>query len=160
MEFTENLHNQTLLYIPRPTIHLTKLAACIFYINRLLSAPITDQARQQEWNTIYTIAKNNGFPLQLTHNLKNKITRTQHTTNNLAQKTKKKWIKCTYHSPLIHKVTNLFKNTNLHIALRTNNTILKYLCHQSSNNKLIVSGIHRLQAKHAKNPMLVKLAEL
>ena len=94
------------------TIHFTcnhplqqKLPAYIFYINRLLSTPITDQARQQEWNTICTIAKNNGFPLQLIHNLKNKITRTQHTTNTPAQTAKKKWMAFTYHSPLIHKIT-------------------------------------------------------
>ena len=75
------------------TIHFTsnhplqhKLAAYIFYINRLLSTPITEQARQQEWNTICTVAINSGFPLQLIHDLKNKIIRTQHTTNTNKQK--------------------------------------------------------------------------
>jgi hypothetical protein len=38
-----------------------KLAAYKLYINRMLSTPITDQARQQEWDTICTIAKNSGF---------------------------------------------------------------------------------------------------
>ena len=64
------------------TIHFTsnhplqhKLAAYNFYIHRLLSIPITEQAKQQEWNTIFIIAKNNGFPLELIYNLKNKITK-------------------------------------------------------------------------------------
>ena len=97
------------------TIHFTsnhplqqKLAMCIFYIN-IVNYTITEQAKQQEWNTICTVAKNNGFPLQLIHNLKSKITRTQHTANTPTQKTKKNWITFTYHSPLICKVTNLFK---------------------------------------------------
>ena len=98
---------------------------------------------------ICTIAVNIGFPLQLIH-LKNKIIRTQHTTNIPIQTKKKKWITFTYHSPLIHKVANLFKNTNLHIAFRTNNTIFSHLYHQSPHNKLNTSGIYRLQCKTCK----------
>jgi hypothetical protein len=33
----------------------------------------TKQERQQEWNSIYTMARNNGFPLQIIRNLKNKL---------------------------------------------------------------------------------------
>jgi hypothetical protein len=76
------------------TIHFTanhpllhKLAAYRFYINRMLSTPITDQARQHEWNTICTIAKNNGFPLHIIYNLNNKIKHRQYshkyTTENM-----------------------------------------------------------------------------
>ena len=50
------------------TLHFTsnllledKLAAYKFYINRMLLTPITEQARQQEWKTTCTIARNNGF---------------------------------------------------------------------------------------------------
>ena len=39
------------------------------------------------------------------------------------QKKQKKWITFTYHSPLIRKVTNLFRNTEIHIAFKTTNTI-------------------------------------
>ena len=39
----------------------------------MLPTPITEQARQQEWKTICTIARNNGFRLQIIHNLKNKL---------------------------------------------------------------------------------------
>jgi len=62
------------------TIHLTsnhplehKLAAYIFYINRMITLPIMEQTKQQEWNIILTVAKYNGFPLQIIHKLKNKI---------------------------------------------------------------------------------------
>jgi len=62
------------------TMHFTsnhpfeqKLTAFIFYINSMITLPITEQAKQQEWNTILTIAKNNGFPLHIIHNLRNKL---------------------------------------------------------------------------------------
>ena len=78
--------------------------------------------------------------------------RTRHTTNTAIQTKEKKWITFTYHNPLIlvHKVTNLFKNTNLHTAFRANNTIFSHLYHQSSHNKLNASGIYRLQCTTCK----------
>jgi hypothetical protein len=78
------------------TIHFTsnhpleqKLAAFIFYINRMITQSITEQAKQQEWNTILTIAKNNGFPLHI-HNRRNKlIAKTQQTLFTQTQQKKK-----------------------------------------------------------------------
>ena len=83
----------------------------------MLSTPLTEQARQQEWDTVCTIATNNGFPLQIIHSLKNKIIRTEKTKKKktLTQTQRKKWITFTSHSPFIHKVTNLFKRTDLNI---------------------------------------------
>jgi hypothetical protein len=62
----------------------------------------TEQARQQEWNSIRTMARNNDFPLQIIRNLKNKLIRkTQKTENTLTLTQRKKWITLTYLSPLI-----------------------------------------------------------
>jgi hypothetical protein len=36
----------------------------------MITLPITEQAKQQEWNTIVTVAKNNGFPLLIIRKLK------------------------------------------------------------------------------------------
>jgi hypothetical protein len=70
-----------------------------------------------------TIAKNNGFPSHFIHNLRNKlITKTQHTFTTQTQQKKGSH---PYHSPLVHKVTNLFKHTNLNLAFRTAYTIYK-----------------------------------
>jgi len=57
----------------------------------------------------------------------------------------KKWVTFTYYSPLIRKVTNLFKRTNLNIAFRTTNTIHVHqqLSHKPSNINL--SGIYELK---------------
>ena len=119
---------------PPVTIHLithcnTKLAPYTFYINRLLSIPTMEQEKQHEWNTIYTMAKNNGFPLRLIYILKHKINKAQLTSHKPTSATQKKWITFTYHRSHIYKVTNLFGNTNLQIAFRTNNTILHHLRH-------------------------------
>jgi hypothetical protein len=109
------------------TIHFTsnhplerKLATYNFYINRMLSMPITIQARQQEWDTICTIARKNGFPLRIIHNLR--ITKIRKTDNNSTNTPKKIWVTFTYNSPLVHKVTHLFKHTNINIAFRKSNT--------------------------------------
>jgi len=94
----------------------------------MITPPITEKAKQQEWNTILTIAENNGFPLHIIHNLKELIIKTQQTKTTQTHK-KKKWATFIYHSPLIQKVTNLFRHTNFIIAFRATNTIYK----QASN---------------------------
>jgi hypothetical protein len=69
--------------------------------------------------TILTTANNNGFPAQIKHNLKKKLeTKTQQQQHN------KKWVTFTYHSASIRKITNLFKATNLRIAMKITNTVL------------------------------------
>lgn len=47
----------------------------------------------------------------------------------------KKWITFTYtyHSPLIRKITNLFKHTNLSISFRATNTIYQQLTDKPTN---------------------------
>jgi hypothetical protein len=41
-----------------------------------LFTPITEQAKQQEWETICTTARSNGFPLQIIDSSRNKTLRT------------------------------------------------------------------------------------
>lgn len=53
----------------------------------------------------------------------------------------------TYYSPLIHKVTNLFKNTDLNIAFRRGNTMYNQLYDRISLSKINSSGIRKLQCK-------------
>ena len=68
--YRKHTQSDTTIYFTSNHPLQQKLAAYNFYINRLLSTPITDQAKQQEWNTICTIAKNNSLPLQLINNFK------------------------------------------------------------------------------------------
>ena len=106
------------------TIHFTsnhpyehKLAAFNHYINRMLTLPITKQSQQQEWKAILTIARNNGFPTHIIHNLKKKLEAKKQNQQQQEPLTPtvqhhKKWVAFTYHSPLIRKVTKLFNIFN------------------------------------------------
>jgi len=75
------------------------------------------------------MARNNGFPEQINHELKKKFTtnKIKVTQTNPPQKQSNKWITFTFHGPLVHKVTNLFRKTGLKIAFRPTNTIFQQL---------------------------------
>jgi len=60
-----------------------------------------------------------------------------------------KWVPFTYHSLLTRKVTNLFKQTNLNIALRTTNTTHQQLTEKPTNED--PSGINKLKCKTCNN---------
>jgi len=101
-----------------------KITAFIYYINRMLTLPITEKAEKEEWKTIVSTATNNGYPKQTIYKLRDKIKhkKQQEQKQNLTTE-HKKWTTFTYFSPLIRKVTNLFKDTKLNIAFKTTNTI-------------------------------------
>jgi hypothetical protein len=87
--------------------------------------PLTAEKKQKEWKIIQHIATKNNFPQNLLQKLKQQILHKDH-----PQKTNdshKIWTTFTYYSPQIHKVTNLFKNTNIRIAFRSTNTIKRLL---------------------------------
>jgi hypothetical protein len=93
----------------------------LYYINRLTTLPITEKSKQKEWETILTIAKNNGYPPALIHRLKTKLTNKkralkQNCTQQQQQETatlRNKWVMFTYFSPLVRKISNLFRQTDL-----------------------------------------------
>jgi hypothetical protein len=127
---------------PTQTIHFMsthplrqKLASYHFYINSMLSLPITNHANLHEWNVMCNIARNIGFPSQLIHNLCRKLAnkRTTQTVNSRAKTGT--WVTFTFHNPPLHKVTNLFKNTNVNIAFRSTNTTRIYVHLQHHPNR-------------------------
>jgi hypothetical protein len=67
-----------------------------------------------------------GFPLHNIHNLKKKLTAKKQKRKLLTTTTQetKKYVTFSYHSPLTRKTTNLFKYTNLNVALRATNNSL------------------------------------
>ena len=113
--------------------------------------PITKHAVEQEWDRIITMVQNNGFPVHLMHNLRNKprakkdcTTLTQTKENN-----NRKWSTFTYHSPSIYKVTNLFIRTNLKIAFRPTNTTYQQLTQKPRDHN--PSGIYQLKCSTCNN---------
>ena len=141
-------------------IHLTsnhpfehKISAFLYYINRLTTLPITEKSKQKEWGTILTIAKNNGYLPALIHQLKTKLTNRkialkQNCTQQQQQGTRtlrNKWVTFTYFSPLVRKISNLFRQTDLKIAFRTTNTIQQQLNAKQTHDDQ--SGIYELKCK-------------
>jgi len=140
--------NITIQYTPNhPWNH--KRAAFTHYINRALTLPLTEQAKTQEWQNICNIAQQNGFPKKSnTEHKRERNSKTkQKTKKENKEQTKhtsnKKWVTFTYHSPLIRKVINLFKNTEISIAFRASNTIYQQLVQKIGNKN--PSGIYEIK---------------
>jgi len=89
------------------------------------------------------------FPINIIHDIKKKEIAKQKnkqvTTEKkqIKHKQNKKWIIFTYHSPLVRKVNNLFKNTDINIAFKANNTIYQQLAPKADNRN--PSGIYEIK---------------
>jgi hypothetical protein len=122
-----------------PTEH--KHAAIRYTINRLNKYPISPSNKHKETQLINTILRNNGYPPHTyTHKqVTNKIT-------NTVQQQKQKWATFTYTGNHTRAITKLFKNNNIRIAYRTNNTIRNYLQNKDHNSdKYSQGGIYELK---------------
>jgi len=128
-----------------------KLAAYRYHINRKLTLPLTKERRTHEWKTIQNIARNNNFPNKLITNLKQQIQpNTTHQKSDRKENINNtKWATFTYYSPKVRKVTNIFKQTDIKIAFKNNNTISQILRPKATNNTPIYnkSGIYKLTCK-------------
>ena len=113
--------------------------------------PITNTAKHKEWETILTIARNNGYPQHIINNIRNKITNRYNPPHNTEPNIHngKKWVTFKYFSPIIRRITNLFKDTNLNIAFKPYNTIRQQLTEKGDNNN--PSGIYKLQCNTCKD---------
>ena len=101
-----------------------KMGAYRFLFNRLYQLPLSQKQRLHEMKIIHQIAKNNGYPINIIERLNSQIKNkfeNPHTTPQTQQKTKK-WAIFEYHDPIIQKVTNIFKGTDLHITYQVKNT--------------------------------------
>ena len=73
------------------------------------------------------IIRNNGYnPIQL-HNITTTTNTKTHSQHESQTTQKTKWVTFTYVGPQTKYITKLFKNTNLKIGYKTNNTIQKPL---------------------------------
>ena len=101
---------------------------------------------------ISRMAKINGFPNKFIHEMKDreieKLTRQDNGKQEQHKNNSRKWAIFTYHSPLIRKVTNLFKNTDIRIAFRTTNTIEQQLTQKTSDKN--PSGIYEIKCDTCK----------
>jgi hypothetical protein len=122
-----------------------KLAAFNYYINRMITMPISEQAIKQEWNKILIMAHNNGFPTHLIHGMKKQLMARKEgkTQTKVDQQHNRKWVTFIFRSLSIYKITNLFKRTNLRISFRPTNTIYQQLSNKTKNPN--PTGIYQLK---------------
>jgi hypothetical protein len=102
----------------------------------MLSLPLSKERWTHEWKTIQNIACNNNFPNKLITNLKQQI---QHNTTHQKSDRKEninnmKWATFTYYSPKVRKITNLFKQMDIKIAFKNNNTISQIIRPKTTNS--------------------------
>jgi len=102
-----------------------KLAACRFHTERMFTLPLGEEQRQEEWESIKQIAHNNNYPINLLQKLKQRIQRKLSHLKLPSKSSDTKWATFTYTTLQISKITNIFKQTNMKIAYKTNNTILQ-----------------------------------
>jgi hypothetical protein len=104
-----------------------KYAAVRFLYNRLNSYNLQYNEYQDELNTIHNILWNNSFPIKPHNTHSTKPTHLDEPT------TPPKWASFTYIGKETSYITNIFRHTELKIALRTKNTIGKLLTPKNPN---------------------------
>jgi len=108
--------------------------------NRLNTYYLQKKEYNEEMNSIHVIMLNNGFPIH-TH----KTPTCKHptmTSDTQTDNTTHKWVSLTYIGKETTFITNLFKKTNLKIALKTNTTIQRLLMMtQKTHEKYTIRSI-------------------
>ena len=139
-----------------------KLSAISYLSHGLVSYPLHDIDKQQEYEMIKYILYNNNYNPHTLDRSINMITtklqtqqaattllQTHHEEHTTQQREKTIWSTFTYIGPETKFITKSFKHTNIKIAYKTNNTIRNLLSHQTRqqstpiNTNYNKSGIYR-----------------
>ena len=121
-----------------PTQH--KYATVKFLYNRLNTYDLEKAEHEHELNIIHNILHNNSFPIK--HQKPQIHTLTQ---KKPSQTPKHRWATFTYTGKETSYITNIFRQTDLRIAFRTNNTIGNLLTkNKPPPDRFSLSGIYKL----------------
>ena len=126
-----------------------KMSAIRYLTSWLITYPLNNIDKKEEYKTTKHILHNNKYdPLLLDKAISTVNTKTHTQQETLPTQTihKTKLATFTYVGPQTKFITKLFKNTNLNIAYKTNNTIGKLLTpnNTSTSDKFNKSGIYQL----------------
>ena len=86
-----------------------KIATFRYYIQRMLTLPISQIGINKEWAIICAMAKSNDFPEGIIHNLRKKLTLKKQALESIATESNKKWVPFTYFGPAVRRITNFLK---------------------------------------------------
>ena len=126
-----------------------KTAAFRYFINRLISLPISQESTDMEWTTLLTMTKNNAFPEDIMRKLRTKLLTKKHKQIPTTEELNQKCVTFTYYGPATRRITNLIKGTNIKIAFRTAHTIHKQLSKEPYNTQS-PSGVYELKCNTCK----------
>jgi hypothetical protein len=98
-----------------------KISSANYLMNRMLTYPITKEAKEKEVNIIRDILLNNEY----NKNLSTRHSKSTQGQQKYRQHHKTKWAIFTYSGKETKKITKLFKETHIGIAFGTRNTIQK-----------------------------------
>jgi len=104
-----------------------KHAAIRHMVSRLNTYRLNDDNKQIEQQVIEQIVSSNGYDSSIVK----PFNKTGQKTNN--NNKKESWAKFTYYGKETRAITKLFKETQLRIAFKVNNTISKWLTHKPHN---------------------------
>jgi len=137
-----------------PTQH--KYSAIRFLYGRLNSYHLDKEEYQQEENIIQNILHNNSFPLTF-----HKRYTPKQQLPHQPQENKHKWTTFMYFGKETMYITNLFKHSNLQIALHTNNTLQHHLIYNTQNpDKFTCSRFNKLICPNCKKAYIGQQAEI
>jgi len=101
-----------------------KVAAFSNHITRMHSLPLTPKRKQKEEKLIQLVAQNNNFPQKLLRKLNFQIQQKQTNQDQISERNKHKtWTKFIYYRPIIRKINNLFKHTDVGRSFKKTNTL-------------------------------------
>jgi hypothetical protein len=130
-------------YIFRCSTYSTLLLHCTtthFFLSQVATSMCiySHHHNNKEEEVIAQILENNGYSPQT----KNK----RPSKNNIVQKDK--WITFMYTGPSVRTITKLFRNTNMKVAFRTNNTIKQHIkAKEKITDKYDLCGVYQMSCK-------------
>jgi hypothetical protein len=104
--------------------------------------PITTEAKQTEIHIIKNTLQRNEYNANLIEKATSQSRK--HNTHE-ERKQKAKWATFTYCSKDVRQITKIFKDTQLNIAFRTQNTIENLLRHKTKTEKYNSSGVYQMK---------------
>jgi hypothetical protein len=114
-----------------------KKSAINYLYNRVNTYGLTNENKHKEEEIIAHILENNQYPLHIIYN--------KQTPSNSNTPQNRKWITFTYFGSCTRMISKIFRNTNMKVAFRTNNTLKQHLkIKEKTMDKYNQSGVYQM----------------
>ena len=135
--------------IPRDSCHPPeqKMAAIMYFANRINTYELSNDSKQIEIDTIKQILHNNSYDVSVLDKMIKENGMRKHIHQQSPERPKPKWAKFTYVGNETRIITKLFRHSQVKVAFTTNNNLLNILQHNNTDvrNKYTKSGVYQLK---------------